>query len=218
MDAQEQWEVRPGWLPVRIQVGSHPPVTVGEIDDPQRLPELLRQVSQQIRDRPEEVEPPAPGLASDLAAAMLASELRRRSPYERAQWLAEKRADLEQVGEPTEALDLAQEVLAAADRDAVAGLRRWAGLIVDAFAGENYATLAALPAAWATGLIVEMTVAFLYANGLVTSAVADAEPGWHPVGWREAVPEHLHPDVAGAVASFARMNARVGVATSGFQS
>ncbi len=122
------------------------------------------------------------------------------SPYERERWLAGRLAS----GEDPKLVDAAREVLGSGDREVLAGLCQWSRLVVDSFRSEHAAALAALPPAVAAGLIVEATVAYLFGYGLMVPAPAGG-PGWHPREWRDAVPEHLHPDVDGAVAAHQRV-------------
>lgn len=95
------------------------------------------------------------------------------------------------------------------DWQTVHGLGRWAKLVVDTFIADNQPDLDGLPSTVRESLIVEATIAYLIGGGLVVPA-PPGEPGLHPILWRDAIPEHLHPDVASAVARHARMVALLG--------
>lgn len=130
--------------------------------------------------------------------------LARRSPIERERYLGAQEAGRREAGQPVDVVLAARETLAEMDRQTQAGLAQWARRVVGSFCSEHREELAALPAAIAQGLVVEVTVAYLFGYGLMTPAPA-GEADWHPIDWREAIPVHLHPDVAGAVASHERM-------------
>lgn len=142
--------------------------------------------------------------ASGGPAVLTPVLLSRRSPYEREQYLVDKERERREAGQPTDIITAVREVLAVEDRQIVAGLGQWARRIVDSFCSEYRRELGELPSAIAQGLIVEATVAYLYGYGLVRPT-EPGEAGLHPLEWRVAIPRHLHPDMAGAVAAYDRM-------------
>ncbi len=128
-----------------------------------------------------------------------------RPPYEREQALAAKRAELVAAGLPLNGFDAVLGELREQEQKMLAGLSEWATLVVASFATEHGEELRMLPAAVQQGLIVRATVAYLYGYGLMTPAVKTGEDAWHPLSWRDAVPEHLRPDVGQAVRGYERL-------------
>ncbi len=134
--------------------------------------------------------------------------VQKRAPYAREAALAVKRAALVAEGRPTAGFDAVTAELREQERRMVAGMSQWASLVVATWAREHAAELAVLPSVVRERLLIEAVVAYLYGYGLVEPAPPDEEAGLHPLDFGEAVPAHLHPDVAGAAAAFQRIRPR----------
>ncbi len=143
-------------------------------------------------------------MSEDVAGPAVGVPVETRSPFERERWFADRLA----AGEDPGVVDAAREALGAADKQVVVRIGAWAFLIVDSFRSTYAAELKELPAAVATRLLMEATIAYLYGFGVMVPAPSSG-PGWHPLEWADAVPEHLRPDVAGAVAAHRRVLARL---------
>lgn len=133
----------------------------------------------------------------------------KRPPYEREQVLAAKRAELVAAGLPLNGFDAVLAELRRQGQMTLAGLAKGAELVVASFCAEYAEQLSLLPAAISQGLIVRATVAYLYGYGVMTP-IQEAELGWHPLEWKDAVPEHLRPDVEQAMRGYSRMLAALG--------
>lgn len=84
----------------------------------------------------------------------------------------------------------------------VRSLSRAAVFAVDAFVMDNWSALEnQVTAAARTDLIVQAAVGYLVGAGLVVPVPEDETPEWLPMG----LEPHLLPDVAAAVAEFARI-------------
>lgn len=94
------------------------------------------------------------------------------------------------------------------ERDLVATMQQWVALTLGTWAVENRVALDLVPAAWRDGLYIEAILGILFGGGLVRPAAAEG-PAGRPIGFEQVVPEHLRPDVRGAVVRFARVNSRV---------
>lgn len=132
----------------------------------------------------------------------------KRAPWARERAIAAKRAEMVAGGSTADAVaafDAVTVELRAQERVMLAGMAEWATLVVDSWARDHAAELARLPAAVERRLLVEAVVAYLYGFGLV-EPVPPVEPsedsGGHPVEFVEAVPAHLHPDVASVAEAF----------------
>lgn len=125
-------------------------------------------------------------------------ELQRRTPLARARYLEEERARLTQAGASTEVLDLAEQAMQGDDRERVDGLLEWTTRVVGGWCRDHHNALFELPFAVSQRLIAQVTVAYLYGQGLLSPSSGDAEA--RSLEWREVVPTHLLPDVAGELA------------------
>ncbi len=134
----------------------------------------------------------------------------KRAPREREQVLAAKRAELVASGSVSLAgFDAVRDELRGQERRTLDGLARQAGLVVASWCSEHAEDLSLLPATISQGLIVRATVAYLYGYGLMKPVEGD-QADWHVLEWKDAVPEHLWPDVEQALRGYSRMLSALG--------
>jgi hypothetical protein len=100
------------------------------------------------------------------------------------------------------------EALRGYERDAVEVTRRCVSMTLASWSMANRAALELLPGAWRDGLYIEAILGILFGAGLVRPTAGEG-PATMSIEFDRVVPEHLRPDVVGAVQRYARMNSRV---------
>lgn len=143
-----------------------------------------------------------------MSAASSEAPAEQRSPFVWAQVIAAERAELVAAGSPAAmvvAFDAVVAELRRQEQRILDGLAQATTLVVDAWCREHAEALQTMPAMFVQGLIVRAAVAYVYGHGVMTPAPVDGAAGGGPLSLREAVPEHLWPDVRGAVAGYERL-------------
>lgn len=135
---------------------------------------------------------------SDLAPQEPGSHVLRGAEYE---W----RQDPEPAAGPPGLDPQAQ-----AQRDALDGMVREAGLAVEMMIAEEGARLDALPRVARDAVVMQATVGYLLGAGLVAAVPQPDGEVWPMIGWPDSIPAHLRPDIDEAVARHERMLAQLG--------
>ena len=123
--------------------------------------------------------------------------LRRRSPREREAYLEAERRQRLLDGMSPVVLDTAAQVMRDDDRELHERVVAGVAPLVMGFLDRNAGVLAVAPRSVWARVVIDAAVAALTGSGVAEVVDPGVVAG---LGWDEAVPAHLRPDVAAAVA------------------